>query len=127
MNNGGYSQFFINSSCEFTPIIVESLLRINCPKTAGATKRAIEALDPSAWDGNAIDEAVAAYAVKERERWQPKSHGVFMRQEGSGDHEAVFKELDECDQLYYSSGENIGGNLIDCVMANKALIRPEAI
>jgi len=34
------------------------------------------------------------------------------------------QELDECDQLYYRAGENIGGQLIDYVKANKNAIQP---
>jgi hypothetical protein len=44
VNNGGYEQFFTNSSREFTATIVESLQRIGCRKTAGITRRAIKAL-----------------------------------------------------------------------------------
>ena len=43
VNNGGYSQFFVNSSREFTPIIVHALLRIDCIKTVEITKDAIRA------------------------------------------------------------------------------------
>ena len=32
VNNGGYSQYFVNRH-ELAPIIVESLLRIDCPET----------------------------------------------------------------------------------------------
>jgi hypothetical protein len=124
VNNGGYSLFFVNSSSEFAPMVVDSLHRISCQVTAGITSRAIEALKPSATSDQAIREAVAAYAIKERARWQPKPGGVLMREEGAGDHETVFRELDECDQLYYSAGEYIGGQLIEFVKANKSAIRP---
>jgi hypothetical protein len=43
VNNGGYHQFFVNSSREFVGIIVRALVRINCPKTAEITQRAIDA------------------------------------------------------------------------------------
>jgi hypothetical protein len=43
VNNGGYRQFFLNSSKEFAPMIVDSLRRIGCPKTAAITSDAIEA------------------------------------------------------------------------------------
>ena len=44
VNNGGYEQFFINSSKEFAPMIVGWLLRIGCPTTAEITQNAIDAL-----------------------------------------------------------------------------------
>jgi hypothetical protein len=50
VNNGGYSQFFVNSLREYTPIIVDSLQRIGCPRAAEITQEAVSALrliDPS--------------------------------------------------------------------------------
>lgn len=44
VNNGGYRQFFENSSNEYVDIIVESLEKINCPFTADLTKKAIKLL-----------------------------------------------------------------------------------
>ncbi len=44
VNNGGYDQFFVNSSRRFVPIIVDSLQRIECAATAAVTERAIAAL-----------------------------------------------------------------------------------
>lgn len=44
VNNGGYSQFFTNSSRRFVPIIVDSLRRIGCVRTGPITTRAITAL-----------------------------------------------------------------------------------
>ena len=43
VNNGGYSQFFLNSSRKFAPIIVESLRRVDCLATAAITEKAIAA------------------------------------------------------------------------------------
>ena len=44
VNNGGYLQFFQNSSREFAPIIVQALERIGCARTAAITRKAIDAL-----------------------------------------------------------------------------------
>jgi Domain of unknown function (DUF4375) len=44
VNNGGYRQFFWNSSRRFTPTIVDSLRRIGCEQTAELTERAIATL-----------------------------------------------------------------------------------
>jgi hypothetical protein len=98
VNNGGYSQFFVNSSREYTPIIVHALLRIGCPKTAEITKSAIAAAGFQGLAPMALAEVLNTY---------------------SG---AVNQELDGCDQLYYSSGENILGKLIDFVNVNKNVI-----
>ncbi|MGD0858295.1 MAG: DUF4375 domain-containing protein [Terracidiphilus sp.] len=100
VNNGGYSQFFVNSSREFTPIIVHALIRIGCPKTAEITKRAIEAAGFQGLAPMALAEALDAY-------------------NGADD-----QALDECDQLYYRAGENIGGRIIAFAIANKNTIQP---
>ena len=44
VNNGGYHQFFVNSSHVFSLIAVDAFTRIGCPESAALTKRAIEAL-----------------------------------------------------------------------------------
>ena len=44
VNNGGYSQFFCNSSRQYVPIIVAALNQINCSKTAALTQKAIDTL-----------------------------------------------------------------------------------
>lgn len=41
VNNGGYHQFFLNSSGEFTGFIVRALELIACPKVAAITAEAI--------------------------------------------------------------------------------------
>jgi hypothetical protein len=45
VNNGGYSQFFTNSSRRFVSVIVECLQRLGCVTTAAITERAIRALN----------------------------------------------------------------------------------
>ena len=65
VNNGGYSQFFVNSSKEFAPIIVEALNRIGCPDTAAVTQDAVNSLrvqEPVAVD--AIDRAMGQKSDK---------------------------------------------------------------
>jgi Domain of unknown function (DUF4375) len=44
VNNGGYDQFFVNSSREYAPIIADALTRIGCPKTCEVTRNALDAL-----------------------------------------------------------------------------------
>ena len=59
VNNGGYDQFFVNSSREFVPTIVGALQRIGCKKTATITQRAIKALGTSDLTVEAIEAAMA--------------------------------------------------------------------
>jgi len=44
VDNGGYDQFFVNSSVEFAPIVVAALKAIGCDRIAEVTSRAISAL-----------------------------------------------------------------------------------
>jgi Domain of unknown function (DUF4375) len=59
VNNGGYHQFFVNSSRGFAPMIVQALVRIGCPRTAEITQRAIDAFHLPSLSAEAIDAAVA--------------------------------------------------------------------
>jgi uncharacterized protein DUF4375 len=97
VNNGGYAQFFVNSSNEFAPIIVEALLGIGCPKTAEITQRAINALHLPDLNVEAI-EAVMETA------------------------EDIEDELNECDSAYYAAGEDIPGQLFTFIKTNKGVI-----
>ena len=47
VNNGGFSQYFLNSSAESAPFIVEALETVEAPKTADICKRAIAAAFPA--------------------------------------------------------------------------------
>jgi Domain of unknown function (DUF4375) len=44
VGNGGYYQFFRNSSCRFAPAIADDLVRIGCTEIADITQRALDAL-----------------------------------------------------------------------------------
>jgi len=61
VNNGGFSQFFVNSSNETTPYIVKSFNSIGCPQTAELCQQAIDLLgveditDPDALEDAACD------------------------------------------------------------------------
>ena len=59
VNNGGYHQFFINSSRRFAPVIVENLQLIGCATTAEITERAISALGVDSVSGESVSEAAA--------------------------------------------------------------------
>jgi hypothetical protein len=127
VNNGGYSQFFINSSSEYVPIIYEALVRIECPGIAKITRRAIEALTPSTWTADAITQSVATYAKDERQQWERTRGLSFQRlpvdRNLPSKHDAIWIELDQCDQLYYKAAEDIAGKLFEFVKANKQAIQ----
>lgn len=98
VNNGGYDQFFVNSSREFAPIIVDALRRIGCKKTATITQKAIVALDTSDLGSDAIEKAICARDGK---------RGAKLRR---------------CDDSYYESAEPIAERLFEFIKANKANI-----
>jgi Domain of unknown function (DUF4375) len=98
VNNGGYSQFFINSSREYAPMIVDALTLIGCPGTAEATSKALSALGLDDLKEESIEEAM---------------------DEDSEERDA---ELARCDQLYYQSGEDIDARLFAFVKANRGSI-----
>ena len=59
VNNGGYEQFFGNSSREFTGFIVRALELIGCPKCAAITADAIAVLElPAGYDDITIEQTV---------------------------------------------------------------------
>jgi hypothetical protein len=64
VNNGGYHQFFANSSGKFAATAVSALQRIVCKKTAHITQRAIKTLGISDVTAEAIDNAIAAEEQK---------------------------------------------------------------
>ena len=99
MNNGGYDQFFVNSSREFAPTIVGALKRIGCKLTAAITQRAISAIGVSELTSEAIDAAMA------------------------GDNEERLAKLNRCDDVYYKNADPIAERLFAFIKANKARIK----
>lgn len=96
VNDGGYNQFFTNSSGEFAPIIVGCLKRIECHEAAGLTQSAIDALGTIELDATSLSDAV--------------------------ERDEVNRALDACDQRYYSGGEDIGAKLFEFISANRNAI-----
>jgi len=47
VNNGGFSQYFVNSSAESAPFVAEALETIGAPDTASICRRAIAAAFPT--------------------------------------------------------------------------------
>lgn len=99
VNNGGYSQFFINSSRKFAPIVVASLQRISCPKTAEITQEAIRALGVSDLSDAQIETAM--------EKTDEKRDA----------------ELERCDRLYFSAPEAIANQLFAYIKTHQDSFR----
>lgn len=100
VNNGGYAQFFINSSNEYTPIIVDSLRRIGCPVTAEITQRAIDAAGRSS-------QPIAD--VRDGHFWVNPD---------------CLDALGECDGEFFEYKESIENQLFDFIKRNKTEITP---
>jgi len=98
VNNGGYAQCFLNSSRRYAPTIAQALARIGCPKTAEITQRAIDALHLPSLTDDAIETAMSDDEVNE-------------------------DDLNECDDSYYKSGEDIAGQLFAFIKKNKDMIK----
>jgi hypothetical protein len=95
VNNGGYSQFFINSSVEYAPIVVDALRKIGCEQTAEITDTAIAALGVTDLSPESIDAAFA------------------------DDDEVRDRALADCDGQYYEAGEDIAGRLFAFVRTHR--------
>jgi hypothetical protein len=100
VNNGGYHQFFVNSSREFGPIIVNALRRIGCPQTADVTQKALEVLPRNPLTLEEI----------ENDTWDESEESI--------------EALCECDSLYFEGSENIEESLFAFIKANRAKIEP---
>ena len=88
VNNGGYQQFFTNSSCEFTAFVVQALQLIGCPKCAAITADAIGVLDlPDHFDADAVDQAASGLSDENSEK------------------------IGACDSRYYENDESIDERL----------------
>lgn len=100
VNNGGYGQFFVNSSREYAPMIVRALRRIGCPKTADITQNALDIVQRIP----ITDEEIENGTWEENEERQ--------------------QSLGECDSLYFERPENIEESLFAFIKANRAKIEP---
>lgn len=99
VNNGGYEQFFLNSSREFAPMIVQALISIGCPKTSKLTKRALDALGLVNITGEAIEKAMSENSEERSE------------------------ELSRCDSSYFAAEEAIAARLFAYIRMNQEAIK----
>lgn len=100
VNNGGYGQFFVNSSREYAPIVVGALRRIGCPTTAEITQKAATIVQRMPITDEEID------------------NGTW------GENDDRQEVLGECDTLYFERPENIEESLFAFIKANLAKIKP---
>lgn len=100
VNNGGYGQFFINSSREYAGDIEKALRLIGCPKQAAIAKRAVAALKiKGKYTSDAVETAL----------------------EKGGD--KVSDVLSSLDDEYYACQEPIADRLFGFAKTNRAKIR----
>ncbi len=99
VNNGGYSQFFINSSVFFVPVVVQALEAIQCPHVAALTKRAIDCLG--------ILEPLSAEAID-----------AVMRE----DDDERESRLAVCDEEYYETAGDLAEPLLDFIKKHRDTI-----
>jgi hypothetical protein len=100
VNNGGYDQFFLNSSHDFIDVIAEALKAVGCPKTAAMTGDAIRALGLG--DSPTGEEAEAAVLAETPE---------------------VKAALSACDDRYFASDEPIADRLFAWIKENREQVR----
>lgn len=100
INNGGYDQFFLNSSKEYARDIEAALRSIGCPQQADIAKRAVAALN--------IVGAITPGAIE-------------AAQAAGGDE--LTDHLNELDNEYYGCEEPIADRLFSFVKQNRSKIR----
>jgi hypothetical protein len=79
VNNGGFSQYFLNSSAETAPFVVEALNMIDAPKTADICRRAIATAFPAGLPHTveAIQAAAADFSDETLEKLEPLDQEFF--------------------------------------------------
>jgi hypothetical protein len=97
INNGGFNQFFFNSSGDFAHETVTALRTIKAFKTADIVSKSI-----SAWPNQKVP--------KDRKKRQELLEEIA---------ENADKVWNECDQEFYKYQDNIGILLLDYVRLNK--------
>ena len=79
VNNGGFSQYFLNSSAETAPFVVDALRTIGASKTAEICKRAIETAFPAGLPAtiHAIRSAAAGFSDAIIDKLEPLDQEFF--------------------------------------------------
>ena len=95
VNNGGFSQFFYNSSVEYTPIIVQCLGTIGCNELATLAQKSINILNLTSLDPDSIEQ-----------RMDP-------------DDDKLEEALGELDDIFYETQEAIAYALFEYIKSNR--------
>jgi hypothetical protein len=103
VNNGGYLQFFENSSREHAASVVQALEAISCPQVAELTQRAIATLKIQ----GEISEAAIEEAIETRE-------------------DEISESLDALDSEFIQQTESIEDRLFEFIKANRDHIKTKA-
>lgn len=99
VNNGGFSQFFYNSSVEYAPIIVNSLKAVGCNGLADLAQKSIDIVAVDISDPDAIED-----------RMDP-------------DDEELEEALGRLDDIFYDSEEVTTYALFDYIKNNRGQIQ----
>jgi hypothetical protein len=113
VNNGGYGQFFVNSS-EYASIIVGALRRIGCPKTAGITQKAMrivqkspmtdEEIENGTWEENEERQEALGASFTRKKHWKFNDEFQITRRELES-----FEERGRQREGYAAAGERDRG------------------
>src|SRR5437867_7886378 len=96
VNNGGFSQYFLNSSAESASFVVEALETVGAPDTAAICRRAIAVAFPVGLPGS--EEAVRSAAADFPDE--------------------ILEELEPLDEEFFSYPNNLTDLLFDYVSKN---------
>ncbi len=97
VNNGGFNQFFYNSSNEYAGELVAALQEIGLPEIAAIAERAVRAI------GGSSD-------------WTPDDY-----EEAAEDpDDKTSAELEACDSAYYEADPGIANTLFEYIKRNRA-------
>jgi hypothetical protein len=80
VNNGGFSQYFLNSSCETAGFVVEALETAGAPHAAEISRRAIAAAFPAGLPSNveAIRSAASEFSDETRDKLDALDQAFFQ-------------------------------------------------
>ena len=96
VNNGGYRQFFLNSTNEYAPFVVDALNRAECTLVAELTREAIDSLGiPGEPTADKVEQAM---------------------EQDDADRDG---KLDLCDERYYDEAGDLAGPLLAFIKANR--------
>lgn len=99
VNDGGFAQFFANSSCEHAPMLLAALQQLGLSQTAAIVQTAMNALGATSL-------------------WRPADYEAVASAAG----ESTLARLSECDTEYFGAAEPIADQLFAFIKLNQAEI-----